>query len=193
MSDIKTTSIPEVFLLALQAELENHPMGIGEYDLMTNLKSQGYFEFLLQPAQPHELFKAHFFLFHTLYRLQQQLLESKTNHLEIHTLKIQLLAYQQGENTLQADDKLKAYYLDFKNLEDTTEDEVYDLLASFWKKYNKFENRDDALAELELTEPVDNKTIKKQYRLLIMQHHPDRGGNTQKLQKLNDAIKKLLG
>ena len=192
MSD-KNLSISEAFLLALQCELENNPEGIGEYDLMTNLKSQGYFDFLSQPALPHELFQTHFFLFHALYLLSNQLLEQKAFLLEIHTLKIQLLPYQGGENALQVDAKLKSYYLDFNNLENTTEDDVYDMLASFWNKYNKFENRDEALAELGLKDPVDNKEIKETYRRLIMKYHPDRGGNTEKLQKLNDVIKSLLG
>ena len=188
----KLSSIPQAFLLALQVELENHPDGIGEYDLMTNLKSQGYFDFLSQPALPHELFQAHFFLFHSLYFLSNKLLEEQSFLLTIHTLKIQLLPYQEGENSLQVDDKLKSYYLDFSHLENTTEDDVYDMLASFWNKLNRFESRDEALSLLGLKDPVDDKAIKKEYRRLAMMHHPDRGGDTDKLQKINDAIAILL-
>ena len=186
-------SISQAFLLALQVELENNSEGIGEYDLMTNLKSQGYFDFLSQPALPHELFQAHFFLFHALYLLSDDLLNEKTYLLDIHTLKIQLLPYQKGKNALQLDNKLKNYYLDFKNLENTNENDVYNLLASFWNKYNKIDLREDALSELGLIDPVDDNMIKKEYRRLIMQHHPDRGGDTGILQKLNAAIKILLG
>ncbi|HFD31762.1 MAG TPA: molecular chaperone DnaJ [Gammaproteobacteria bacterium] len=192
MSD-KKSSIPRAFILALQVELENHPQGIGEYDLMSNLKSQGYFEFLSKPALPHELFRAHFFLFHSLYVLSKNLLEEKSHLLTIHTLNIKLLPYQAGENALQEDDKLKAYYLDFNNLENTSEEDVYDMLASFWNNYNKFESRDEALSELGLKDPVTDDVIKKEYRRLIMQHHPDRGGDTERLQKLNDVINSLLG
>ena len=162
MSENKHTSIPQAFLLALQVELENQPEGIGEYDLMMSLKSQGYFDFLSKPAVPHELFRAHFFLFHSLYLLSNILLEQEVGVLEIHTLKIQLHPYQNGENALQVDSKLKAYYLNFNNLENTTEDDVYDLLESFWNKYNKFENRDEALAELGLQDPVTDKMIKQE-------------------------------
>lgn len=185
--------IPQSFLLSLQIELENHPDGIGEYDLMKNLKSQGYFDFLSSPALPHELFQAHFILFHALYLLCNELLNKKLNIIDIHTLKIQLLPYQQGEQALQVDNKLKTYYLDFSNLENTSEEDIYDLLASFWNKYNRFENREEALAELGLQDPVNDKIIKERYRRLIMQHHPDRGGDTEKLKKLNDVIKSLLG
>jgi len=188
----KNSSIPKAFFTALQCELENNVEGIGEYDLMTNLKSQGYFDFLSSPALPHELFRAHFFLFHSLYLLSNILFEKQLNLLSIHTLKIQLLPYQKEKNTLQEDDKLKVYYLDFNNLENTTEDDVYDMLASFWNKYNNFENREEALAELGLKDPVNNKEIKEEYRRLAMKHHPDRGGDTEKLQKINGAIALLL-
>ncbi|GMR15740.1 MAG: DNA-J related domain-containing protein [Gammaproteobacteria bacterium] len=189
----KTSSIPEAFILALQFELENHPDGIAEYDLIQALKSQGYFDFLSNPAQPYELFHAHFSLFHALYLLRNDYLENEKHLLNIHTLKIQLLPYSKGEKSLQEEEKLMAYYLDFSHLENTSEDDVYDMLASFWNKYNRFDNREQALAELGLKDPVDDKIIKQEYRRLIMQHHPDRGGDTEKLQKLNDIIKYLLG
>ncbi len=189
----KQSSIPEAFTLALQVELEKQPDGVGEYDLMQSLKAQGYFDFLSEPALPHELFQAHFFLFHSLYLLNDILLDKKKYLLSIHTLKIQLLPYREGGNSLQVENKLKAYYLDFNNLENTSEEDVYDMLASFWNKFNRFDNREAALAEIGLKDPVDDKKIKQEYRRLIMQHHPDRGGDTEKLQKLNDAIKSLLG
>lgn len=188
----KKSSIPEAFILALQAELEKQPAGISEYDLIQNLKLQGYFDFLSAPALPHELFHAHFFLFHALYLLRDILLEKQQYILNIHTLKIELLRYQQGENKLQQEDKLRSYYLDFCNLENTSEDDVYELLASFWNKFDRYADRDAALAELGLTDPVDDKTIKDEYRKLVMQHHPDRGGDKEKLQKINDAVTLLL-
>lgn len=188
----KNSSIPEKFILAVQRELEKQPDGISEYDLIQSLKLHDYFDFLSVPALPHELFHAHFFLFHALYLLRDNLLNKKLYLLEIHTLKIKLISYQQGENNLQQEDKLRAYYLDFSNLENTTEDDVYDMLASFWNNFDRYNGREAALAELGLKDPVDNKIIKKEYRRLAMQHHPDRGGDTDKLQKINDALALLL-
>ena len=181
------------FMQLLEEILKSSPQGIGEFDLIEQLKANDYFDFLTSPALPENLFQAHFILFHALYLLQNKLLEEKKALLDIHTLKIELLAYKKGENALQQDDKLREYYLDFKNLENTSEEDVYQLLASFWKQMQNFENRDDALAVLGLKAPVDDKTIKNEYRRLIMHHHPDRGGSTEKIQKLNDAIKSLLG
>ena len=186
------SSLPEAFMLALEIELEKNPDGISEYDLMQKLKNQGYFEFLSSPAMPHELFRAHFVLFHALYLLLDMFHQTKRYLLNIDTLKIMLLPYQDGEMYLQEVDKLREYYLDFNNLENTSEDDVYDMLASFWNKYRRIENRESALAELGLKDPVDDKTIKLEYRRLVMQHHPDRGGDNEKLKKINDVIKLLL-
>jgi len=188
----KHLSIPESFLYTIQIELENQADGIGEYDLMQNLKSQGFFDFLSQPASPYELFHAHFILFHALYLLRDSFLENKSYLLLIHTLKIELLPYNKGETSIQETNNLRDYYLDFANLEKTSEEDIYDMLASFWIKFNNFDNREAALAELGLKDPVNDKTIKKEYRRLVMQHHPDRGGDTDKLQKLNDALASLL-
>jgi len=189
----KNSSIPEEFIQVLQDELEKHPHGIGEYDLIQKLKLHEYFDFLSSPALPHELFHAHFFLFHSLYLLRDIFLDKKVYLLDINTLKIQLLPYSEGDKDLQKEDKLRKYYLDFNNLENTSEDDVYDMLASFWNKVNHYDNREEALAELGLKDPVDDKVIKKEYRRLAMQHHPDRGGDTDKLQKINDALALLLG
>lgn len=196
MKKIKISSVPESFILALKLELEKNAEGIGEYDLMQNLKSHGFFDFLSQPALPHELFQAHFILFHSLYLLRDIFLKNQKYLLMIHTLKIELLPYSYNENSetsLQESNKLRDYYLNFDNLEKTSEDDVYDMLTSFWNKFNRFDNREAALAELGLQDPVDDKTIKAEYRRLAMQHHPDRGGDTEKLKKINDALNSLLG
>ena len=188
----KKSSVPELFLTELRLLLEKYPDGIKEYDLINKMKEQGYFAFLSSPALPHELFQAHFILFHCLYLLRDNFIKNKQYQLNINALKIELLAYEEGEQGIQKVDKLREYYLDISNLDSTSENDVYDLLASFWNKYNKFENRDEALAELGLKDPVDNKMIKDTYRKLVMEFHPDRGGSTEKLQKLNDVIKSLL-
>lgn len=190
---ITNNLISSDFMQLLEGILKRNPKGLSEFNLLEELKTQHYFEFLSSPALPDELFQAHFLLFHALYLLQTKLLEQKLAVLEIHTLKIAMIPYAQAEQALQQDDQLRAYYLDLTNLEKMSEEDVYELLSSFWNKFNRFENRDDALSQLGLKDPVDDKTIKKEYRRLTMQHHPDRGGDTEKLQILNAALKKLLG
>ena len=182
----------EDFLQQLEQILRQHP-GISEYDLIQQLKQAGYFNQLSVPALPHELFRVHFFLFHSLYLLRDRLLAAKQGILEIHTLEIRLLPYQSGSAALQQQDALRAYYLDLENMDSTSEDDVYQLLTDFWNNLDRTSHRKQALEALGLEDPVDDTIIKKEYRRLAMLHHPDRGGDNDKLQQINQAVELLLG
>lgn len=186
--------LPDVFYAAIEQEIDAHPQGIREYELITALRARGFFDFLPPPpAQPHQLFRAHFLLFHALYRLKDRLSVSRQAYLQIEPLSIRRLPWNDGEEALSLPDPLRAYYLDWDNLDNTTEDDVSDLIASFWKQFGRFDERDQALAELGLTDPVDNETIKLTWRRLAMEHHPDRGGDDGRLQAINAAVDHLLG
>ncbi|MDA7747072.1 hypothetical protein N8878_07060 [Psychromonas sp.] len=169
-----------------------HPEGIKEYDLMK----------LVQEKQPPnkgaqfdnlDLFKRHFLLFHTLYQLDDQLRSEKNGQLIIGVLKIQWLP-QNEERTddhslyLAQSDPLRDFYLELKNLEDTTSEDVENLLASFWLKMGDDSEKTKALALFELDESCDFPIIKKRYRQLLSTHHPDKGGCVIKTQTLNDAM-----
>jgi hypothetical protein len=178
-------SLIEVIADSLQA----HPNGLSEYELIRIVKDRGYFEFLdPPPAVPYELFRAHFLLFHALYRLRDRLWRTQTADLEINTLKIRCLPYRQGLAALSTPDALREYYLDLSHLETTTSRDVHELIASFWMRLQHCDQRAEALKELGLVDPVDDGTITKTYRRMAMKHHPDRGGSKTRLQTLNRAI-----
>ncbi|MGD8592280.1 MAG: DNA-J related domain-containing protein [Gammaproteobacteria bacterium] len=140
----------------------------------------------------HSLFKAHFLLFNILYQLRNRLLEQKLGYLDINPVKIRLLPYREGEDSLESYDALMDYYLDFSNLENTSAREVDEMLAGFYIKLSSNDKREHALRILGLEDPVDVHTIKKQYRRLAMEHHPDRGGDKALLQEINSAVKILI-
>ncbi len=186
--------LPAVLYTAIEQEIDAHPDGIREYDLLQALKARGFFAFLPPPpAGPHHLFRAHFLLFHALYELRDRLLASQQGLLQIEALCIRRLPWSAGEQSLANADPLRAWYLDWENLEGTTEADVCDLIASFWKQLGRFDQRDDALAELGLEDPVDDATIKLAWRRLAMEHHPDRGGDSERLQAINAAVDRLIG
>ena len=186
-------SIPDLFYLALEQELAAHPDGIRAYDLIRTLKARGFFNFLPEPpAQPGELFRAHFLLFHALYTLRDRLAVSQQGLLQIDALCIRRLPWSAGDNSLASPDTLRAYYLDWSNLDTTTDDDVCELLASFWRQFGRFDKRAEALAELGLEDPVDDETIKLAWRRLAMEHHPDRGGDKARLQAINAAVDCLI-
>ncbi|MEE4376551.1 MAG: DNA-J related domain-containing protein [Candidatus Competibacteraceae bacterium] len=166
------------------AILQDHPDGLDEH---TFLKALG-FENLLDPLT---LFRGHFQLFHVLYALRGRFRQEQSAQLCIDPLRIALEPYQPGQEGLTEPDYLHAYYADLSHLDNTTNADVVQLLKKFWDGYHSQDNRQSALAVLELTDPVDFATIKRQYRRLAMRHHPDRGGNRQRLQELNAALEVL--
>ena len=44
------------------------------------------------------------------------------------------------------------------------------------------------MAVLDLRDPIDAAAIKRRYRRLAMRHHPDRGGDGQRLGETNAAL-----
>jgi len=182
---------PDISLadLVLQA-LEAHPLGISEYELIQWLKNTGHESFQdVEFWDRLSLFQTHFILFHTLYQLKQRSWGHNSATLEINPLKIILLPVgnSAGSDVIEHD-PLMDYYLDIDNLKNTSENDIAELLTNFWRTLSNQDKRSAALRELELDDPVDYVKIKHQHRRLVMRHHPDRGGNKEKLQAINAAM-----
>ena len=180
--------------------LRAHPGGLSEFELLRALEAAGDARFAADQRRDNlSLFQIHFFLFHHLYLLQTQLLQSGETSLEIGPLcirlqvisKLELLKVKRRE--VDRHDPLRDYYLDLNNLESTGGEQIEQLLEQFWLKLFKNDRRADALAELGLQDPVSWEEIKAQYRRLVMEHHPDRGGDVARLQVINAALEVLKG
>ncbi len=169
-------------------------MGLSEFELIQKLslnETTGFVD--TEFSDNLTLFQYHFLLFHHLYHLQSQLWSEQLGHLEISPLKIRLSDYRKGESRLQHHDPLQDYYLDSSNFTNTTPEDVDKMLDDFWHRYLNPAERESALKVLGLQDPVDDKTIKQSYRKLVMEHHPDRGGDKERLQSINEAIRLLSG
>jgi hypothetical protein len=193
----KTDSEPvldDAFLNTVARLLHQYPAGLSEHQLLRLLKDADCLPFLgASPWEPHALFCAHFLLFHALYRLRDRLWQSREGHIDIGPLNIRWQPYRAGEGALGRPDTLREYYLDLVNLQQTSARDVDELLAAFWRRFQRQDQRAGALQELGLADPVDDVTIKRTYRRLAMRHHPDRGGDTGRLQAINAAVRLLLG
>ncbi|VAX11724.1 hypothetical protein MNBD_GAMMA25-2141 [hydrothermal vent metagenome] len=173
----------------LEQQLRAHPEGISEHALIKRLQTAD--KTTLPHGKLHDplaLFQIHFILFHALYQLRDKLWEQQKEQLEIKPQLIKLCPYHAGSRALSHNDPLRIYYLDLNNLETTDEEEVAELLANFWRRLHNGDGRRTALNELGLCDPVDDKTIKQTWRQLVMQHHPDRGGDKTRLQIINSAM-----
>jgi len=187
---VSTPPAQQLFLQRLLEVLRAHPGGISEYELIHALDVIGESHFGADCLNDNlSLFQTHFFLFHNLYQLHDQLWHSDGTYLEIGPLCIQLLSGNSRlRPSLSTHNPLRDYYLDIDNLNNTDLNDVELLLGKFWQRFIRNDSRHDALTELGLSDPVDWATIKTQHRRLAMQHHPDRGGDEQRLQAINAAM-----
>lgn len=168
--------------------LSNLSESVSEHTLLAQLRQQDGMEWLDKTDSDLSLFQTHFMLMHVLYRLQWSSWHEQTAQLEISALHICLHPYQQGEQSLQEADPLRSYYLDLNNLQETSAEEVDEMLNGFWTRYLAGEGRADALAVLGLEADASRDIIEQQYRRLAAQHHPDRGGDGRQLAEVNKAI-----
>lgn len=172
--------------------LQHAPDGLSEHELMSALANDDPPLLSNAFADLLSTFRAHCLLFNALYRLRDALWEQREAHLDINPLKLRLLPYCEGRAGLAEADRLRDYYLDLERLEDIDEAEVARLLATFYAKLKGGPQRAEALAELGLEDPVEDDVIKQAYRRLAQRHHPDRGGDTRRLQQLNAAMATLF-
>lgn len=174
--------------------------GISEFELFNILKSSPYKLFTSEALRdPLSLFQSHFIVFNALYQLQDTWLRNKTGLLQIHCTCIRHAPWEVGQSGLITQDKLRAYYLDWTNLNDTDQSQVEALLDNFWLAFSGIPSQgqdnnmplQQALELLNLTTPYSSQQLKQQYRKMLHIHHPDKGGNNGQTAELHDAYQRL--
>ncbi len=179
-------------VLEVLSILKDNNKALGLYDLMQLLEGQGY---QLEPTDasvPYELkmFHKNFVIMNALYQIQVSLEES-SQYLLITPLHIELydrtesLAQELSlhESDIEVDQKMSDYYLDWDNLNNTSQKDVKLLLESFWKRYADYQKGKvsskkqlDALEILGLESGASWEDIQRSYRLKVSSSHPDKGG-----------------
>lgn len=178
---------------AIDRVLNQHPEGIREFDLMTVLDKQ-YGDLYPKPDLSDQLllFQHHFFLKHSLYRLQEQLALAGEYYLKIDQILISKIAQTaKAKQELTHHDPLRDYYLDLSNLNKETEQSVEALIQSFWRDLAKYHHQPEALKVLGLSGQENYSEQKKQYQRLAQQHHPDKGGDEAKFREIQSAWEKI--
>jgi len=174
--------------------LHAHPDGLSEYDLLQALGEHEGFASLCESGQL-AIFQRHFMVMNGLYQLQGQLWQEEQLYLEISPLLIQLGAQSSaGGNTealLTESSALGNYYLDWNNFEGTSEQDVIDLIGSFWNRFVSNSDRAAAFDVLELEQEVDQQVITQRYRKLAARHHPDKGGDKEMFIRVRQAYEVL--
>ncbi|MFP4181992.1 MAG: DNA-J related domain-containing protein [Thiohalospira sp.] len=180
--------------LALLEALLAERAGWREFDLLTELRRRRVPPFEDPDGSTLGLFRRHFLLRHLLYRLRDRLLAGGRGNLELDAVGVRRRPPPGGRRRgLVAPEPLRAYYLDPDELASTGAAEVDALLAAFWRRYHAHARRDWALRELALAADATRETIRRRYRELAMDHHPDRGGDAERFARINAAHAVLVG
>ena len=177
----------------LMAILSGLEAPLKEYDLMLELTDRGFDGFADFGSDSFELFRAHFVLFNALYSLRQRFV-GRWRSLSGDQC-TQNRIYGNADDVSSAlsleSDSIADYYLDWKNLHDTTREDVEAMLDSFWERFTGLDSRAEALEIMGLDESASAGDIKRRYRELALKHHPDRGGDAEAFKKVASAMKTL--
>jgi hypothetical protein len=189
--------------------LDAHPEGIREFDLLNELRRRGIPPLAATdnakgPEVPGDgrrlpvdetalsLFRSHFFLFHVLYLLRNELRGRHELDLNIFCLDIRLRPWQSPEGNFPAEaDPLEGYYLDWGNFEEMDAPAVKRLLSEAARRIDIWFRRDEHLSVLGLKDPVSDAEINSRYRELCLRHHPDAGGDAESFAVIQSAVEAL--
>lgn len=145
-----------------------------------------------------DLFKRNFVLMNSLYTLQSELIEDDM-YLHINSMDIYLVDKGQAP---ELNTPLRSYYLDWQNYQ-TDNEEIAALLDSFWQRYAHSihhpqstlskSDLNDLCAQWLLTQPLEEKAIRRRWRQLAIQHHPDKGSTDDaQFKQLQNEYQQLL-
>ncbi len=139
------------------------------------------------------LFQKNFAIKNALYDLQEGLV-AEGFYLEITPLKTTLLPLTHtGRQQLSSTGELnlRAFYGDWKNCEEATEESVSQLLQGFWERFISEDKRPEAFDVLGLEADAGDDEIKQRYRKLVAEHHPDKGGDSIRFMEIREAYEIL--
>ncbi len=169
--------------------------GLKEYDIIAQLQPQLDSISALSSSKSLALFQTHFLVMNALYQLQRQLADDGL-YLAISPLNISLLAMADADEKMIAEStseqSLREYYLDWSNLEGTSEEDVESLLKGFWEKYHTTDKQLSAYQTLNLEPDANWQVVQRQYRRLVAENHPDRGGDAVVFMAVREAYELLL-
>lgn len=174
--------------------LRQSETAVSEYELMSQI---AFGDDLIVGATTNyqlTLFKKHFMVMNALYALQGELVAEGV-YLTISALHIALnvsvTESRESQLSDQGEIKLRDYYMDWRNYDETGEEDVQQLLAGFWRRYAAIDKQQQALQTLGLEADAGWIMIRDGYRRLAMQYHPDKGGDERKFIEVREAYELL--
>ncbi len=181
-------------IMPILAILRSAEQALSEYELIGELQQRLDDMDKSALAKPLALFQTHFLVMNALYQLQHTLDEERLN-LVISPLKIEIRS-QSSSSSMElveegVEDALRSYYLDWSNMEETTEQDVDTLLNGFWQYYLAEDRQLEAYIALGLDVGAEWPVVQARYRSLVAEHHPDRGGDAVEFMAIREAYEVL--
>lgn len=190
---------------------------LSEFELIKTLQKPPYSLFKQDLfANELSLFQTHFVIHNTLYRLRDIGLAQGCYDIDTLTTQLSLIPFCQrsepkgdllaNTSQLTANErpevlKLREYYLDWRNFEQTGQQNVADLLSRFWQTYSQFGSKQQkqqlqfALNAMGFEQIPSQSELKAKYKQQSIQLHPDKGGSAEEfhlLQQHYQFIKALV-
>lgn len=186
---------PLIWPLLSLLKRSNHSWKV--HHLAAALQEQGLLKDLDEQPQK-ALFKQNFLLMNALFELQAMLLPGCWLQVKAMEIQIFRIIPTNLETQLSQDDALRDYYLDWQHY-DTCPDIIQEMLESFWNRYEAYIGaspnampKRQALKVFELEQDATDKEIRKQWRRLALQWHPDRdGGDANQFKRICEAWQTL--
>ena len=182
---------------AVEACLREAHGGLSELALIRQLQAPPWQ--LIGPvdyANPAALYPVHFLLFHVLYRLRDELADQgETLSISPLTITLTRADVVAGTGLPDHEDPLRAFYLDLDQY-NMPEQDILGMVNDFWAgRAGQAPARGSATEAARVlgfdTLPAAFPEVKHRFRRAVMQAHPDRGGDTTEVQRLNDAFATL--
>lgn len=178
----------------IQKLLSTTGLSISEHQLIKQLQHEIDAFPQLADSPGLALFQTHFLIMNALYQLQEELL-GENIHLQISPLAIGLQETGDADGSALAEadshEALKRHYTDWSHFQLTDEQEVDNLLAKFWQHYLVQDKQADAYQTLKLDPGAGWESVKKAYRRLASDYHPDRGGDPATFVSIRQAYEVL--
>lgn len=177
--------------------IDSNSEGFKEFELMKHLETHNECIKSVDGTDELSLFKKHFLIMNTLYKLQDCYWKEDKALLHISATRIYLKKFTDGDTSVHpstdnSNAKLKEYYLEWGNLVEMTQQSVEQLLDEFWIKYYAIDERSDALKLLGLSTQANHKEIKTKFKNLAAKHHPDKGGDADTFIQIRKAYEILI-
>ncbi|MDF0752023.1 molecular chaperone DnaJ [Marinobacter sp. 71-i] len=181
-------------LVAVEHVLRQNPAGINELGLIKTLQRPPW-ELIgkVNFGEPDKLYPVHFLLFHVLYRLRDQLaIGGETLTISPLVIRLRKNAVVAGSGVPDQVDELRNFYLDLSKYE-MPEESINRMMDDFWAGRSGYrpevtEAREAAATLGFESVPPGFDEVKQRFRRAVMHAHPDRGGETETIQDLNQAF-----